>query len=110
MDTYLPLNRVVGLSNVLRDIKCVLCQHKLTDWQEKALLPILEECQDILNRLEKIVAENYCLKSPNSGGFQDKSRRVWKRLNWEPKEIQDFRSRITLNIGLLNAFNGNLTR
>jgi Cdc6-like AAA superfamily ATPase len=35
---------------------------------------------------------------------------VWKRLNWKPEDIDELRSRITTNIGLLNAFNGRLTR
>ncbi|KAH0560062.1 hypothetical protein GP486_003417 [Trichoglossum hirsutum] len=102
------LNEVTGLSGVLRDIEGSLCQHELTDWQEKALLPVLEECHNVLIRLGKIIDENYCLKTTNSEGLCDKSRRVWKRLNWEPKEIQDLRSRITLSVSLLNAFNGSV--
>jgi hypothetical protein len=101
---------VTGLSNVLRDIECVLRQQELTDWQKKALLPVLEECHSVLIALGKVVDENYCLKTPNSGGLRDKSRRLWKRLTWEPNDIQGLRSRIALNVGLLNAFNGSLTR
>jgi hypothetical protein len=44
---------------------------------------------------------------------KDVSRRVkkvWKRLKWEPEDIQELRSRINSNITLLNAFNGRLTR
>jgi len=37
-------------------------------------------------------------------------RRTWKRLTWEPQDIQELRSRIGSNIALLNAFNGRLTR
>jgi hypothetical protein len=102
--------RVTGLSNVLRDIECVLRQQELTDWQKKALLPVLEECHNVLIALGKVVDENYCLKTLNSSGLRDRSRRVWKRLTWEPNDIQDLRSRIALNIGLLNAFNGSLTK
>jgi hypothetical protein len=35
---------------------------------------------------------------------------VWKRLNWKPEDINELRSRISTNIGFLNAFNGQLTR
>ena len=35
---------------------------------------------------------------------------MWKRLKWEPEDIQQLRSRITSNIGLLNAFTSGLTR
>jgi hypothetical protein len=37
-------------------------------------------------------------------------KRVWKRLNWKPEDIEKLRSRMGTNIGLLNAFNGRLTR
>jgi Cdc6-like AAA superfamily ATPase len=35
---------------------------------------------------------------------------VWKRVKWEPDDIKEFRSRITANITLLNAFNGRITK
>jgi len=35
---------------------------------------------------------------------------VWKRLRWEPEDIKQLRSRISTNIGLLNAFTSRLTR
>jgi hypothetical protein len=34
---------------------------------------------------------------------------VWKRLKWEPEDIKQLRSRISTNIGLLNAFTSLLT-
>jgi Cdc6-like AAA superfamily ATPase len=37
-------------------------------------------------------------------------KRVWKRLNWEPEDIKQLRSRISTNIGLLNTFTSQLTR
>jgi hypothetical protein len=101
---------VTALSNVLREIEGLLRQQELTDWQKKALRGVLEECHNVLIALGKVVDENYCLKTTSPDGFRDKSRRVWKRLSWEPNDIQDLRSRITLDVGLLNAFNGSLTR
>ena len=35
---------------------------------------------------------------------------MWKRLNWKPEVIHELRRRISTNIGLLNAFNGQFTR
>jgi hypothetical protein len=102
--------RVTGLSNVLRDIERVLSQQVLTDWQKKALASVLEECHNVLIALSKVVDENYYLNLSNVHGFRDKSRRVWKRLKWEPDDIQELRSRVALNVGLLNAFNGSLIR
>jgi hypothetical protein len=101
---------VTGLSNVLRDIESVQSQQELTNWQEKALVPVLRECHDVLTALGKVVDENYCLAPSNSRSFRNKSRRVWKRVTWEPADVQELRSRVTLNVSLLNAFNGSLIR
>lgn len=102
--------RVTGLSNVLQDIERVFLQQVLTDWQKKALSPILLECHNILIALRKVIDENYHLNPSNLHGFRDKPRRVWKRLTWEPDDIQELRSRVVLNVSLLNAFNGNLVK
>ena len=37
-------------------------------------------------------------------------KRVWKRFKWKPEDIDELRSRISTNIGFLNAFNGRFTR
>ena len=87
-----------------------LTQQKLTDWQAKALRPVLEECHNVHTALGKVVDENCSLAPSNTNDFRNKSRRVWKRLNWEPKDIQELRSRIALNVGFLSAFNGSLNR
>jgi hypothetical protein len=105
-----PYYRVTGLSNVLQDIERVLSQQVLTDWQKKALASVLEECHNALIALGKVIDENYYLNLSNVHGFHDKSRRVWKRLTWEPNNIQELRSRVALNVGLLSAFNGSLMR
>jgi len=103
-------HRVTGLSNVLRDIEHMLSQQVLTNWQKKALAPLLEECHNVLLALGKVVYENYYLDPSNVHGFRDKSRRVWTRLTLEPGDIQELRSRVALNVALLNAFNGSLIR
>jgi hypothetical protein len=102
--------RVASLSNVLLDIERGLSQQVLTDWQKKALASVLEECHNVLLALGKVVDENYHLSLSNVHGFRDKSRRVWKRLTWEPDDIKELRSRVSLNVGLLGAFNGSLIR
>lgn len=95
---------------MLQDIERVLSKQVLTDWQTKALASILEECHNVLIALGKLVDQNYYLEPFNVHGFRDKSRRAWKRLAWEPNDIQEFRSRVALNVGFLNAFNGSLMR
>ncbi|KAJ5244114.1 hypothetical protein N7489_004210 [Penicillium chrysogenum] len=41
---------------------------------------------------------------------QNLLKRAWKRLTWEPNDIQELRLRITSNVVLLNAFNGKITQ
>ena len=108
--TKLNEHRVTSLSNVLRDIERVRSEQVLTDWQTKALANQLEECHNVLITLGEVVDKNYLMKSSNAHGFRDKSRRAWKRLTWMPDDIQELRARVTLNIALLSAFNGSLTR
>jgi len=98
------------ISNVLRNTERVLSQQTFTDWQKKALASILQECHNVLIALGKVVDENYHLNLSNVHGFRDKSQRVWKILKWEPDDIQELRSRVALNISLLNAFNESLMR
>jgi hypothetical protein len=44
---------MTGLLNILRDIERMLTEHGLSDWQKKALLPILEKCRAVLSMLVK---------------------------------------------------------
>jgi hypothetical protein len=102
---------VTGLSNVLRESESVLSGQELADWEKDALQGLLQGCHDILLKVGQVVDENSSLKSTTPDqSIRDKSRRAWKRMNWDPKDIQDLRSRITLNIGFLSAFNGSLNR
>jgi hypothetical protein len=101
---------MTNLSDVLRNIERVLSQQVFADWQEKALASILQECHNVLIALGKVIDENDHWNLFNIHGFRDKSRRVWKRLTWEPHDIQELRSRIALNVGFLNAFHGSLLR
>lgn len=48
-------HRVTGLSNVLRDIEDGLAQQVLSDWQQKVLASVLEECHNTLIALGKVV-------------------------------------------------------
>jgi hypothetical protein len=101
---------VIGLSNILQDIERMLSQQVLTNWQKKALASVLEECYNVLIALSKVINDNYYLNLSNVHGSRDKLRRVWKRLAWEPDDIQELRSRVALNVSLLNAFNESLIR
>lgn len=63
----------------------------------------------MLTTLEKVLNSYHGLDT-SPKGVRDKSRRVWKRLKWEPDDIRDLRLRIVSSIGLLNAFNATIAR
>jgi hypothetical protein len=66
-------------------------------------------CRNVLDELQQILDKN-TEPSSESGSVSKRVKRVWKRLKWDPKDINKLRSRISTNIGFLNAFNGLLTR
>jgi hypothetical protein len=103
--------RVSSLTNVLTDIKNLLPQHDLTEWQERALNPLLDECDNVITAIGNIVDQNCCLGPSSSHGTGiKKTRRTWRRLNWDPKDVHELRSRMASNVAFLNGFIGSLTR
>jgi hypothetical protein len=60
------------------------------------------------DKLEKTL-EKYRELSSVPEGVGKRVKREWKRLKWEPEDIRELCSRISSNISLLNAFNGQLT-
>ena len=66
-------------------------------------------CRNVLDDLQRILDKNTELSS-ESRSVGKRIQRVWKRLKWDPEDINKLRSRISTNIGFLNAFNGLLTR
>ncbi|CZR68455.1 related to 2-5A-dependent ribonuclease [Phialocephala subalpina] len=82
---------------------------ELNDDQKRDLEDIDKGCRNILDELQQILDKNSELSS-ESGTIGKRIKRVWKRLNWKPEDIDELRSRISTNIGFLNAFNGRLTR
>ncbi|MCJ1255062.1 hypothetical protein MMC24_002878, partial [Lignoscripta atroalba] len=94
---------VKNLSNVLRDVDDVLPQRDLSEQQKIELGKIIESCREVLNELEKTL-DKYQELDPGTKGKVGGSRRVWRRLRWDQKDIDGFRSRITSNVLLLNTF------
>jgi hypothetical protein len=105
----LQYNRVGSLVNVLRDVDEVLPERELTSQQKTELDNIAKGCFNVLTKLKETLEKYQELDSdPNT--FGRTSRRVWKRLKWEPEDIRELRSRITSNISWLNVFCGPLSK
>ena len=110
----IAFSRVRSLSIILDDVKVVLPQRDLTSERRKELVSIIVGCYNVLNTLDETLGKYQELgsdpKNCDPKSFRSKFRRGWKRLRWEPDDVKELRSRITSNISLLNAFNGQLIR
>jgi peptidoglycan hydrolase CwlO-like protein len=96
------------LSNVLRDVDDMLPQRCLTSQQEKDLDEIAQGCYNVLKKLEEKL-ENYQELDSSVKSIRGTSRRMWKRFQWNQKEIDQFRAQISLNISALDTFLGRIT-
>ena len=97
------------LSNVIRDVDDVLPQRDLSSQQKKDLDEIVQGCHDVLDQLKEKLDKNQELDSKVKG-ISGKSRRMWKRFQWDQAEIDQFRNRVGLNITAFNAFLGRIIR
>ena len=95
--------RVKSLSNILRDLEDILPQRELTDRQKADLAHITQACDDILRELDKVI-DKYCILNTKPNSIGRKSRKLWKRLQWEPDDVKELRSRIVSNITVVNTF------
>ena len=94
---------------MLQDADIAFPNRELDSDQKRDLEVIDQGCRNVLDELQRILDRNSELGS-ESGSVGKRMRRVWKRLNWKPEDIDELRSRISTNIGFLAAFNGRQTR
>jgi Cdc6-like AAA superfamily ATPase len=88
---------------VLQDADIAFPNQELSADQKRDLEDIDKGCRNLLDELQRIIDTNSELIT-GSGGVSSRITRVWKRLNWKPEDIDQLRSHISTNIGLLNAF------
>jgi hypothetical protein len=94
---------------VLRDVDDVLPQRDLTSQQRKDLGEVAQGCYQVLKKLEEKL-DNYQGLDSRARGISGKSRKMWKRFQWDQTEIDQFRNRVGLNIGAFSEFLGQITR
>jgi hypothetical protein len=85
------LDSVKALSNVLRDVDDLLPQRDLTSLQKKDLDEIALGCYNVLKKLEETPDKYQELESCGKG-IREKSRRVWKRFQYNQGEIDQFQN------------------
>ncbi|KAG4441137.1 hypothetical protein IFR05_003358 [Cadophora sp. M221] len=102
-------DEIRSLSIVLQDADVAFPKQEINTDHKRDLEDIDKGCQNVLGKLQRILDKISELSS-ESGNFGKRIKRVWKRLNWKPEDIDELRSRISTNVGFLDAFNGRLTR
>lgn len=107
---YSFLHSVKLLSNVLRDIEDDDPNETLKDTQKDQLNEISRSCTEILSELHAIINKHQSLDNSAQPSIKKVGDRVWKRLNWDQKEISDFRQRLSTNIDSFNLFLTHVTK
>ncbi|KFY31800.1 hypothetical protein V493_00783, partial [Pseudogymnoascus sp. VKM F-4281 (FW-2241)] len=102
-------DEIRSLLIVLQDADVAYPNQELSADQKRDLEDIDKGCRNVLDELQRIVDKNSEVGT-ECRSVGERTKRVWKRFNWKPDDINELRSRIITNIGLLNAFNGRLTR
>ncbi|OCL02380.1 hypothetical protein AOQ84DRAFT_382728, partial [Glonium stellatum] len=100
---------VGNLRNTIEGVEGVLPNQELTSKQKTELSEIVCGCRSALEELEKTL-DKYGELGPGPVTVEKWTKRVWKKLKWEPDDIRELRNRIVSNVTFLNAFNGRLTR
>ena len=106
------LARVKTLSNMLRNIENKNLMRSLSDQQKlKLKLKInLEGCGNVLTALNIVLDQYHDLCDElDRSGLTRTSRRLWKRLTFEPRDVGKLRSRLTSNVALLNLLTGSVS-
>ena len=101
-------DEVKCLSNLLRDLDDIVPGRSFTQKQAVDLKDTLHACKNLLNDLDITVDKYQILDENSPTTLNARSRRIWKRLKWEPADIKELRARLASNISLLNAFLGTI--
>jgi hypothetical protein len=108
LDNHLMLtissHRVRSLSIVLQDVEVSLSHRQLSSQEKVKLTDIAHGCKNVLDKLGETL-DKYGELETSPKSVRKELKRAWKRLMWEPEEVRELRSRISNNVGLLNAFN-----
>lgn len=86
----------------LEDLEDLPTARQLTHEQQSRLEDAKNGCTEVLLDLSKM-SDKYSELGKASPRLDERIRRTWKRLKWEPEDVKQLRARLTSNIALLNA-------
>ncbi|KAB8304031.1 hypothetical protein EYC80_005377 [Monilinia laxa] len=94
---------VRSLRIVLQDIEDELSVPDLESKQKNQLKEIVDGCCNVLESLQQTLNKYDKLESDHLG-VGKKMKIIWKRIQWDQKDINELRCRIMTNVTLLNKF------
>ncbi|CAI7630959.1 unnamed protein product [Penicillium glandicola] len=94
---------VRGLAIILQDVDNQLVGDCLDEVQQEQLREISHSCGILLKQLQDVI-EKYQVLECCGTSTQKKARSIWKRISWDPKDIDELRVRLISNVTLLQSF------
>ncbi len=101
------VNRVASLHLFLDDFAQNLSGRQLSEKQKSDLSSLLEATRSVLEELSTVI-EKFTSLGREQSTIGAKTQNAWKKLRCDQDAIGDFRSRIILNMTMLEAFNSSL--
>ncbi|QYT02820.1 ANK_REP_REGION domain-containing protein [Trichoderma simmonsii] len=98
---------VRGFCIVLQDIEANCTE--LGPEQTQEYQSVVTSCKHLLVRLKRTLEEYSDVAKDDKTGKRTAIKRVWKRLKWEPDDIRDIRSQISVKIATLRSLNDQVT-
>ncbi|OQE93683.1 hypothetical protein PENNAL_c0005G05905 [Penicillium nalgiovense] len=90
-------------------MKIDISAKQLDSQQQAELNKLSTGCHEVLDEVLKKIEDHTELSTTNDGK-RNMAKRVWKRLKWEPSDVQELRLRISTNVALLTAFDGQIMK
>ncbi|KAK2804620.1 hypothetical protein FQN51_001821 [Onygenales sp. PD_10] len=94
-----------GLRNlciILEDIQSVLPTRALTQKQKENLSSVTEGCISVLEALKSKLGQYHAIdpdiQNGKSQSFVLQIQKAWKRIKWDPKDVEDLRSRVVFSM------------
>lgn len=103
-------HRVRTVWILLSDVKVIF--DDLSGDQKNSFHDLVQSCRGVLEDVDTIIEKNSeVLVDPLGAGGKTNNKdigrrlkRTWKRIKWDPKEIDALRNRLTSTVSVLNAW------
>ncbi|ETS74723.1 hypothetical protein PFICI_13207 [Pestalotiopsis fici W106-1] len=102
-----------AISDNVRDLSIVLQDaeantDKLAPAQLQEYQDTLQSCKGLLLEIDSVLQKYCTITEVGKIGVRRTLKRTWKRLKWEPEDVRDIRSQITVKIATLNSLNSHV--